>query len=71
MDTLSTFWDNIARCKTKRVHFLGLMNSATKCRRLVEAVRALGMQGFGGGGLKTLFCFGANSRTLEHWTLNP
>ena len=30
MDTLYTFWDNITHYKTKSVHFLGLMNSATK-----------------------------------------
>ena len=30
VDTLSTFWDNIACYKTKSEHFLGLMNSAAK-----------------------------------------
>ena len=30
MDTLYTFWDNITHYKTESVHFLGLMNSATK-----------------------------------------
>ena len=30
MDTLYTFWDNITHYETKSVHFLGLMNSATK-----------------------------------------
>ena len=30
VDTLYTFWDNITHYKTKSVHFLGLMNSATK-----------------------------------------
>ena len=30
MDTLYTFWDNITHSKNKSVHFLGLMNSATK-----------------------------------------
>ena len=30
MDTLYTFWDNITHSKNKGVHFLGLMNSATK-----------------------------------------
>ena len=30
MDTLCTFWDNITHSKNKSVHFLGLMNSATK-----------------------------------------
>ena len=31
MDTLYTFWGyNITHCKTESVHFLGLMNSATK-----------------------------------------
>ena len=29
MDTLYTFWDNTTHYKTKSVHFLGLMNSAT------------------------------------------
>ena len=31
MDTLYTFWDNSTHYKTESVHFLGLMNSATKC----------------------------------------
>ena len=30
MDTLHTFWDNITHYKTESVHFLGLMNPATK-----------------------------------------
>ena len=30
MDTLYTFWDNITHYNIKSVHFLGLMNSATK-----------------------------------------
>ena len=30
MDTLYTFWDKIAHYKTESVHFMGLMNSATK-----------------------------------------
>ena len=30
MDTLYTVWDNITHYKTKSVHFLGLMNSASK-----------------------------------------
>ena len=30
LDTLYTFWDNITHYKRKSVHFLGLMNSATK-----------------------------------------
>ena len=30
MDTLYTFGDNITHYKTESVHFLGLMNSATK-----------------------------------------
>ena len=30
MDALYTFWDNITHYKTECVHFLGLMNSATK-----------------------------------------
>ena len=30
MDTLYTVWDSITRYKTESVHFLGLMNSATK-----------------------------------------
>ena len=32
MDTLYTFWQNITHYKTKSVHFLELMNSATKSR---------------------------------------
>ena len=32
MDTFYTFWDNITHYKTERVHFWGLMNSATKIR---------------------------------------
>ena len=32
MDALYTFWDNMTRYKTKSVHFVGLMNSATKIR---------------------------------------
>ena len=30
MDTLYTFWGNITHYKAESVHFLGLMNSATK-----------------------------------------
>ena len=30
VDTLYTFWDHITHYKTESVHFLGLMNSATK-----------------------------------------
>ena len=30
MDTLYTFWDNLTHYKAESVHFLGLMNSATK-----------------------------------------
>ena len=30
MDTLYTFWDDVTHYKTESVHFLGLMNSATK-----------------------------------------
>ena len=30
MDTLYTFWDNITHYETESVHFLGLVNSATK-----------------------------------------
>ena len=30
MDTLYTSWDNVTHYKTESVHFLGLMNSATK-----------------------------------------
>ena len=30
MDTLYTFWDSITHYKAESVHFLGLMNSATK-----------------------------------------
>ena len=33
MDTLYTFWENITHYKTESVHFLGLMNSATKLWR--------------------------------------
>ena len=43
MDTLYTFWDNINHYKTESVHFLGLMNSATK---VGLGFRALGL-GFG------------------------
>ena len=32
MDTLYTFWENITHQKAKRVHFLGLMNSANGLR---------------------------------------
>ena len=32
MDTLYTFWESITHHKTKSVHFLGLVNSATKER---------------------------------------
>ena len=32
MDTLYTFWDNITHYNTESVHFLGLMNSATRSR---------------------------------------
>ena len=30
VDTLYTFWDNTTHSKNKSVHFLGLMNAATK-----------------------------------------
>ena len=30
VDTLYTFWDNVTHYKTGSIHFLGLMNSATK-----------------------------------------
>ena len=30
MDPLYTFWDNITHYRVESVHFLGLMNSATK-----------------------------------------
>ena len=30
MDTLYSFWENITHYKTKSIHFLGLMNSATR-----------------------------------------
>ena len=33
MDTLYTFGDNITHYKTESVHFLGLMNSATKIKQ--------------------------------------
>ena len=33
MDTLYTFWDSITHYKTESVHFLGLMNSATRSRK--------------------------------------
>ena len=36
MDTLYTFGDNIPHYKTKSVHFLGLMNSATKLKGLLN-----------------------------------
>ena len=39
MDTLYTFWDNITHYKTESVHFLGLLNSAT--RELTSAPEAL------------------------------
>ena len=45
MDTLYTFWDNIAHYKTKSVHFWWLMNSATKLRGL--GCRCLGFRGLG------------------------
>ena len=38
MDTLYTFWDNITHSKNKRVHFLGLMNSATKVISTLNSV---------------------------------
>ena len=38
MDTLYTFEDNITHYKTKSVHFLGLMNSATKDSNLLKSV---------------------------------
>ena len=50
MDTLYTSWDNITLYKTESVHFLGLMNSATKkpCERLVRvAGRSRSELGFG------------------------
>ena len=34
MDTLYTFWDSITQQETESVHFLGLMNSATKVSRV-------------------------------------
>ena len=45
MDTLYTFWDNIAHYKTQSVHFLGLMNSATMLgfRGRGSQVQGLGM----------------------------
>ena len=30
MDTLYTFWDNVTHYNINSVHFVGLMNSATK-----------------------------------------
>ena len=42
MDTLYTFWDNIAHYKTESVDFLGLMNSATK--RKMKRLRSRGKQ---------------------------
>ena len=35
MDTLYTFLDNTTHYETKRVHLLGLMNSATKGLKVV------------------------------------
>ena len=40
MDTLYTFWDNITHNKTKSLHFLGLVNSATKIGNRGLLVRA-------------------------------
>ena len=45
MDALYTFWDNITHYKTKSVHFLGLMNSATKFS-LVTSRPRFGVGGF-------------------------
>ena len=45
MDTLYTFWDNSTHYKTESVHFLGLMNSATK-------IRGLGASGLYGSGFR-------------------
>ena len=41
MDTLYTFLDNITHYKTESVHFLGLMNSATKNRETQTRVAGL------------------------------
>ena len=37
MDTLYTFLDNTTHYKTRSVHFLGLMNSATKMDRGLDS----------------------------------
>ena len=52
MDTLYTFWDNITHSKNKSVHFLGLMNSATKLLRCLlgsgfRVLRYIKSTGFG------------------------
>ena len=47
MDTLYTFWDNITHYKTKGVHFLGLMNSATRFSCL-GSPKSLGKQAISG-----------------------
>ena len=50
MDTLYTFWDNITHYKTESVHFLGLMNSATKWfRASTEKKLKSGSRMFGAG----------------------
>ena len=48
MDTLYTFWDNIAHYKTKSVHIVGPMNSATKVRVPMKVVQGF-VQSFGCG----------------------
>ena len=41
MGTLYTFGDIITRCKTESVHFLGLVNSATKTTTVLKGPRDL------------------------------
>ena len=43
MSTLHTFWDAIIPYRTESVHFLGLMNSATR----FGALGGLGSKGLG------------------------
>ena len=49
MDTLYTFWDNTTHYKTKSVHCLGLMNSATKT--VTMSILQLGFWGLEFGGV--------------------
>ena len=50
MDTLYTFWDNITHYRTESVHFLGLMNLATKYRVCAFGHRPWLFLGIGGEG---------------------